>query len=416
MKKLLFLGAAKFQIPPIEYALSKGYFVITCDNKPDNPGHRLAHKTFDVSTIEKFEILRIAKQEKIDGILTFGSDISAPTVAFVAEQMGLPGNSYNTVLTLTNKSSFRNFLHFNGLQLLNYRTFKASEKKEVFDYIRTMKCPIILKPVDSAGSKGVSLVIGLDDLNTLVDYAFSESFSEEIIAETYIKKLGKQVCGDGFMEDGKLVFIEFGDGYFYDDGKLWAPFAETFPSAHKNMNLNKIKKLLEKILIKAKLLRGPFNFDVLITQNEEPFVIEIGPRNGGNYIPTAIFLKTNVDLIEATVESCLDWNYKIDLNKERSKKFYSCYMLHSLVSGVLEKIKFDKNLKKYTVQFNPYVTYGETVKPFCKASDAIGNLVLRFDSMEEMLEIIAKFDSYYSLVLKKELTQNIEFCAANVKE
>ncbi len=81
MKKLLLLGAATFQIPPIKYALDRGYYVITCDNVPENPGHKLAHKSFNTSTTDMEGILSIARQEDIDGIMTFGSDVSAPTAA-----------------------------------------------------------------------------------------------------------------------------------------------------------------------------------------------------------------------------------------------------------------------------------------------------------------------------------------------
>ena len=405
MKKILFLGAAQFQIPPIEYALSKGYYVITCDNRVENPGHKLSNKYYNVSTLEKDEILKIALAENIDGILTFGSDVSAPTMAYVAEKMGLPGNSYKTVSLLVNKKLFREHLNKNNLQKTQFKIFSESERSLIGSYLKDIELPVVIKPIDSAGSKGVSILSNISDLDRFVDYAFSESFSRTIIIESWIKKLNKQVCGDGFMQNDKLEFIEFGDGHFYDDGKFLAPFAETFPSTHIVEHLNKIKIKLEKILVSCGFLCGPFNFDVLVAESGEPFVVEIGPRSGGNYIPKAISLKTKVDMIGGAVECSLDRSFKLDVKKSESEKFYACYMIHSKSEGILDKISFDEDIEANIVEYNPYIKLGANVKPFYKASEAIGNLILVFNSHQEMLEKISKMSNYCRVELKQSLTK-----------
>ena len=92
MKRILFLGGAPTQVPPIEYALKQGYYVITCDYLPDNPGHKLAHEYHNVSTTDKEDVLRLANSLGIDGIVAYASDPAAPTAAYVAEQLELPGN------------------------------------------------------------------------------------------------------------------------------------------------------------------------------------------------------------------------------------------------------------------------------------------------------------------------------------
>ena len=89
-KRILFLGAAQTQTPPIKYARSQGHYTITCDYFPENPGHKLANQSYPVSTTDKEVVLQLAKELKIDGIVAYASDPAAPTAptaAYVAESM-----------------------------------------------------------------------------------------------------------------------------------------------------------------------------------------------------------------------------------------------------------------------------------------------------------------------------------------
>ena len=100
MKKILILGGTLFQIPAIQYAKQQGYYVITCDYLPENPGHAYADEYHNVSTTDKESVLALSRQLAIDGILCFASDPAAPTAAYVSEQMGLPGNPLSKVEVL----------------------------------------------------------------------------------------------------------------------------------------------------------------------------------------------------------------------------------------------------------------------------------------------------------------------------
>jgi len=384
MKKILFLGAAAFQLSPIRYALEQGYYVITSDNVPKNPGHKLAHKSFNISTIDMDGVLAIARQEGIDGILTYGSDVSAPTAAYVAEKLNLPGNSLESIHILTNKAKFRALLNTTGLQPLEFKSFSLPEKELAGEYITDKKLPVVIKPVDAAGSKGVSILRNLNQMDDQIRYAYENSMSGQIVVETYIQKMGRQVCGDGFALHGKLIFIEFGDAHFYDDMEYLAPYAETFPGTHKPEHLKKAREKLQAIIRESGFQNGPFNFDVLITPSGDPFVIEIGPRSGGNFIPRAIHLNTGVDVIAAAVETCLNGNYVFPDIPLRSNKYYACYMLHSRASGMLKGVRFLDEILQNVFETNMYLEPGDQVLPFHKANAAVGNLILCFDTFEEM--------------------------------
>ena len=121
VKKILMLGGAMQQIPAIKEAKEKGLYVITCDYLPDNPGHKYADEYYNVSTTDKDAVLELAKACNIDGIVAYASDPAAPTAAYVAEKLGLPGNPCESVEILTQKDLFRDFLQKNGLEPIDWQ-------------------------------------------------------------------------------------------------------------------------------------------------------------------------------------------------------------------------------------------------------------------------------------------------------
>ena len=382
MIKIMFLGAAGFQLAPIEYAKSKGYYVITCDNRPDNPGHKLSDKSYNVSTIDKEEILEIAIEENINGIMTYGSDVSAPAVAYVCSKLNLPGPSELSVETLVNKNKFRQAID----QSINYKEFNSFS--EALEHCRQRSKPFVIKPIDSAGSKGISFIEKYEGIPEAINYAFVNSISKVIIVEDYIEKKGKQVCGDGFMFEGKLKFIFFGDGHFYNDKNFLAPWGETFPSTSNPDTLVKSEKVIEEILNKCGYTSGPFNVDLFIDNNNKPFINEIGPRNGGNFIPQVTKLATGVDMIEASVEYCYDNTFEFNPTSSPDGRYvYSSYMIHSKENFNISGWTYKEKLKRHIVKETLFSDYISSVSKFNNGSKALGNLILRFESIDEMNEL-----------------------------
>ena len=126
MKKILLLGGSAQQVPVIEKAKQLGYYTILCDYLPDNPGQYVADKFYPVSTTDKEPVLEIAEREQVNGVLAYASDPAAPTAAYVAEKMGLPGNPYQSVEILCNKDRFRKFLTKMVSMLQRHKVFPLS--------------------------------------------------------------------------------------------------------------------------------------------------------------------------------------------------------------------------------------------------------------------------------------------------
>ena len=126
------LGGAMQQIPAIKCAKELGFYVITCDYLPNNPGHKFADEYYNISTTEKERVLELAIKLGIDGVLAYASDPAAPTAAYVSEKMGLPGNPYDAVNVMTQKDLFRKFLKehgFNTPQARGYCSYETAYKE-----------------------------------------------------------------------------------------------------------------------------------------------------------------------------------------------------------------------------------------------------------------------------------------------
>ena len=204
MKKILLLGGSAQQVVAIKTAKTLGYHTVLCDYLVDNPGQHCVDKFYLVSTTDKNAVLEIAIQERVDGILAYASDPAAPTAAYVAEKLGLPTNPYKSVEILCNKDKFRTFLAENDFETPRSRGYASLE--EVIEDIEEYNFPIIIKPVDSSGSKGVTVLRTKEKLEEAVKFAFSFSRSQRIIVEEFIeKKHPYLIGGDIFVLDGKIV-------------------------------------------------------------------------------------------------------------------------------------------------------------------------------------------------------------------
>ena len=161
----MLLGGIHYLLPVIKAAHEQGYYVITADYLPDNVAHRYSDEYVNVSIINKEAVLKVAREKEIDGIISFGVDPGVVTAAYVQEQMDLPSmGPYESVRILQNKDLFRAFLADNGFNTPVSMGFSSKEeiKNQKSKITNTIGFPMIVKPTDSAGSKGVTKVSCID--------------------------------------------------------------------------------------------------------------------------------------------------------------------------------------------------------------------------------------------------------------
>ena len=385
MKRILFLGAAPTQIPPIRYALEQGHYVITCDYLADNPGHKLAHEWHNVSTTDKEAVLALAKKLKIDGIVAYASDPAAPTAAYVGNALGLPSNPYDSVLTLARKDLFRTFLKDHNFNVPRSQSF--SDRALAKDWLNKIQLPAFIKPVDSSGSKGVTKLENMTDFDMAFDHALTYSREKLVVVEEQIVRGGHQVAGDGFIVNGELVFRCWADENFDKLCNGLVPIGQTFPTSHANDLLKVAHSETQRLLKLLDMKSGALNFDFVFTNTGEFYFLELGPRNGGCLIPEIIRYATGVDLIKYTVDSALGLDCSA-IEMRPCKGFWSSYMVHSLEDGVYKDLWISERAQSKIVEKDIFAKPGDPVKKYFGSNDTVGTMIMRFDSHEEMLDMI----------------------------
>lgn len=395
--KILFLGGSKFQIPPLIYAKEMGYSVITCDFLPENPGHRYADKYFNISTTDNEAVLSLAEREQVDAIVAYASDPAAPTQAYVGNKLGLPSNPYESVCILARKDLFRMFLDQHGFFSPESKSFYKVDK-DLIDYASEVGFPLIVKPVDSSGSKGVSKIFSLADLEPAFEYAIGFSREKKVVIEEFFQRDGYQVAGDGFVVDGNLSFRCWANEHFDLRCNQFVPIGESFPSIMPESTLIEAHYETQRLLELLDIRMGALNFDFHYDAQGRFSFLELGPRNGGNLIPEVIKYSTGVDLVAYTVESALG-NDCSDLTQCASEGFYASYMVHAERDGKLTEYWYSEEILGNIVEEKLYAPKGTTVQKFDGSHATLGTMILRFSSMDEMLHKMDNMENYFRVIV-----------------
>lgn len=397
MARVMFLGASLMQIPPIAYAKQAGDFVVTVDYLPENPGHRLADKYVNLSITDREGVLAAARELNIDGIVAYASDIAAPTAAYVAEQLGLPTNPLAAVEILTHKGKFRRFLTEHG-----FRSPKAGSFPDLASaiaFLEKLRLPVFVKPVDSAGSKGVTRVDRAADLPAAYEHAVKYSQRGEVIIEELIVRDGYQVAGDGFVVNGELVFRCWANEHFDKLVNGLVPIGESFPAIHDERLLATAHRETQRLMTLLGIRGGAFNFDYVFTPEGEFQFLELGPRNGGNLIPDVTRYATGVDMIKHTVDLAVGRPVP-SLTMTPCNGFWASYIVHSVVSGTLKDIVISDFLEQRIVERHITAKIGDRVEPFIGSNHGLGALILRFESRDEMLHAMDNMEEFLTLVVE----------------
>jgi len=395
MKKLLLLGGSTQQIPAIEYATKQGYNTVLCDYLPDNPGRYYADRFYCVSTTDKGAILEVAQKEKVNGIVAYASDPAAPTAAYVAEKMGLPTSPFRSVEILTMKDLFRQFLIENGFNCPKSGSYY--NLKQAFESINMFKLPVLIKPVDSSGSKGVSKLTDIAQLEKKVEYALTFSRVKRFIIEEFVESFGYQIAGDGFSVDGNLAFRCFANDHF--NMNSFVPISASFPYNMPKRIHEKIHTEIQRLLNLLDMKTGAYNFDIRIDKGENVYLMEIGPRNGGNYIPQVTKYATGVDMVEYTIKAAIGEDCS-GMQMIEPKGYWSYYAIHSCISGVLKDIRIDDRVQKNNiVEYYPSHRIGDNVPAFKGSNGTIGILLMKFSSIYEMLGMMDNSESWIDVVV-----------------
>ena len=396
----MILGGSRYAMPVNEAAHELGIYVITCDYLPDNIAHKYSDEYCNVSIIDKEATLKAAKNLKIDGIMSFACDPGVVTAAYVAEEMGLPNvGPYESVCILQNKKRFREFLKNNGFNVpvaKGYTDINSALKDvDLFNW------PVIVKPTDSAGSKGVKKVEKPEDLECSIEYALSYSHSHEFIIEDYLEQKGYSSDTDSFSIDGDLKVVTFNCQRFDANAENpYTPSAYSWPSSMSDEHQEELKNEIQRLIHLLNMNTAVYNIETRESTNGKAYIMEVSPRGGGNRLSECIRYATGVDMITNMVK----YSVGLPIDKIEQKPYKGCWaeiVLHSDKEGVFDSLWISEDIKDNVVEEDLWIAKGTKVGAFKAANEAIGTLVLNFDTHEQIDEVLSNQDKFVHVRLEK---------------
>ena len=399
MKKILLLGGSAYILPVIDAIHELGYYAITCDYLPDNIAHKHSDEYHNVSIIDKEAVLNLAKDLKIDGIMSFACDPGVETAAYVAEKLGLPTNPYKSVEILQNKAKFRDFLTQNNFNVPKAKGYTSWS--EALNDVEEYRWPVIIKPTDSAGSKGVTKIHRKDELKEAAEYAMSFSKTKSFIIEEFIEKQGHSSDTDCFSINGKLVYCSFSDQRFDENAaNPYTPSAYSWPSTMPDECQKELRSELQRLFELLDLKTSVFNVETRLSTNGKTYIMEASPRGGGNRLSEVLRLASDTDLITNAVRASVG-DEIIGITSD--PVYNGCWaevILHSEQDGVFDELEIKPEFQKFIEEKQVWMSQGETVHKFTGANFAIGTLLLRFDEQQELTTYLENINEFVKVKLK----------------
>ena len=389
----MILGGARYALPVIEAAHNLGCYVITCDYLPDNIAHKYSDEYCNVSIIDKDAVLQAAQKLNIDGIMSFACDPGVVTAAYVAEKMGLPSvGSYEAVSILQNKGRFRAFLTEHGFNVPTAKDYKSIE--ETLKDISLFHWPVIVKPTDSAGSKGVTKVEKPKDLKKSIEYALSFSHCDEFIIEDFLQQIGYSSDTDCFSVDGELKFVSF-DRQLFDMNAAnpYTPAAYSWPASISDEHQKELTSEIQRLITLLGLKSSIYNIETRECINGKAYIMECSPRGGGNRLAEMLRYATGVDLITNSVRAAIG-EPCVGIEQKPYDGAWAEIILHSDRPGIFKELWISDSIMQNVIERDLWIESGTKVGGFSAANEAIGTLVLRFDTQDQIDEVLLNQSKY----------------------
>ncbi|MBW3526229.1 ATP-grasp domain-containing protein [Shewanella sp. NKUCC05_KAH] len=301
MKKIAIIGSGEFQLPLIRLAKMQG---IETHVFSWGGNELIGDYFYKISITEKKTILDKCKIIGIDGICSIGSDLANITVNYIADHLGLVGNSLECTEYTTNKYRMRQRLVKNKIPVPHFTFLNNIESVSIPVY------PVIVKPVDRSGSRGISLVDSVNDLSTAIKLAFEESFSKEILIEEFVT--GREFSVESISFNGVHEILQITEK-FTTGSPDFIERGHTCPARITAGEQSLINDLVYRTLVAVNMSNGAAHTELKINENGDAYIIEIGSRMGGDYIGSDLVLhSTGFDFTKAVLAISMGESFNLN--------------------------------------------------------------------------------------------------------
>lgn len=342
-QKLMILGAGKFQVPVIKLSKEMGFTTIVVSRAGDYPGFSVADRCYEVDVRETEDILGIAKKEKICGILTDQTDLPVPTVAYVAQELGLPGIGYDCALRITNK--LLNRRHCMKINFPIPKFFPCKTFEEAIEAALKIKYPLIVKPTDSQGARGVAKVNHPDELFDKFQNALAHSTSRITQVEEFLP--GRIIWVSGFISDYKYTNLLLGDSEYFDIPDMFVHKQSIHPAVFNEDMMYKVLRL-DKRLFQSLGPRFGFTFTQYKINDETGDIrlIEAAIRSAAGFSSSSLIpLACGLDILSVFVELVTGKREAVNFKASDFQRRAVGNVYFGLPPGIIRRIKGLDQLK-----------------------------------------------------------------------
>lgn len=376
MKKILIIGAGFLQDFVIQKAKCMGYQTLAVDADPNAIGFRHADRHAVINIVDEKACLAYAQENNIDGVLTAATDYGVLTAAYIAEQMNLPGISYQAAQLIKNKYRVRKRLYECRVDDAE-QSYEINEKTDLDTLANQLTFPVMVKPCDGSGSRGTSRVDCKEELSEACSYATNSSLTHRAEIESFI--FGQEYGAESIVANGEVTVLAVMKKWMTEP-PYYAELGHAVPSLLPIKTEEKVRECVKKAIEALGITSGSVNMDLLITPDGKVYIVDVGARMGGNMIgPCIVPYGTGIDYMANMIRIAV--GDEVDFTPaERSAV---ATRLLAFDDGVVKALPdFEKLEKEYGVEIYHHLEVGQTVKEYHTNLDGCGYIIAKADDID----------------------------------
>ena len=388
MSTVLFVGAGRHQRRALSRVGELGATIVAVDRNPDAPGFAHADRSEVVDFGDVAAVAEGGRRHSVDGVMTFAADRAVPVVAMVAQELDLPGIGTETAHLMTNKIAMRRQLADAGVPQPRFAALRHI--REVPTAADAVGFPAVLKPADSAGQRGLSLVASVDDIERHLHAALAQSTEEEAILESYHP--GLEVNGLLVARDGEVTVVTLSDRRRPAGVGFGVAVAHIYPSTLFGDALAEVERVGRSTIHALGLRDGIAYPQVIWGDDGVARLIEVAARIPAGQMDSVARYGVGVDLIEIALRQALGEAVPDDLVTPNVQQPLAISFLTAepgpLPTGKLVRVDgLDKVLAfPGVVEADLYFQEGETIRPVQVDGDRRGYVIALGDTNLEAVE------------------------------
>lgn len=394
MKKILILNGSFCEQPIIELARKLGFYVVTTGNQPDLIGHRSADEYIPADYSDCEAVLKLVKENGIEGIVSCANDFGSITASYVAEKMGWKGqDTYENALTLHHKDKFKAFLEREGIR--SPKSYSFTDMTEAKKYVSSCRYPIIVKANDLTGGKGILRADNIAEAETAIENAFTRSRSKHIVIEDYL--IGEQQSFISFIIDKKVACFVSNNCYSFVNPYLIQ--AETFPANNIDSLKAELIGMAEHISSALGLENGILGLQHIVVDGK-PYIIETMKRCFGNQYLTLADKMTGFPWEEAYLKAALGMDLSDIKAAAPPMRFCGHYGIMAPKNGIVKSYYIPEEIEKHLFMKIEMKQPGDRIKDHM--NERIAYLYYQYDNAEEMNAAVVKFNDMIKIDIEEE--------------